>query len=173
MSDQRPLRLVQGNPWDSNGELQDARDVEIVRLRATIEILEENLANANDDLASKRRQIKRLLSDKERDRQEHAKRTVIEDLHAHWQQATNHQRSPLTGDRFDEYERALRHYELEQIKLAFEGAGAFPYYDQKRIGHRSREGSGTKYTSVKHIFADADRFETLANLGHQERKRTA
>lgn len=158
-----PLQLV-----DENGELL-APGCHACRDKAgKIAGLEGDLEALMKELATVIRQRDALKRDRDQDRQTHPKRAQILECFELWVERTGKTRSKLSADRFDAVKARLNEgYTVEQIKLAIDGAAAFPYVVN---GQRAARGHGERHDDLELVCRGGRRLERLANLGAQWRR---
>jgi hypothetical protein len=120
-----------------------------------------------------KREVKRVLADKARERREYMNRAVIIDVFDEWRQATGHEGSKLTNDRFDGIRRMLEaEYTRENFTEMIAGLAAFPF---QRYSARFAEKvpNSERRDDVAFACKTGERFEKLAVLGRQARKAAA
>jgi uncharacterized phage protein (TIGR02220 family) len=156
-----------------------AKDGEIVTddcpkcatLRSRVESAERDLDAAEKDLRQKRAQINALKKDRDSERKTYGKREQVMDCFNHWVERTGKTKSKLSADRFDAIKARLNEgYTVEQIKLAIDGAAAYPFVVNAQ---RSATGTGQKHWDLELVCRGGKRLEDLAVLGHQWRKEQA
>jgi uncharacterized phage protein (TIGR02220 family) len=100
-------------------------------LRTRAESAENALDEAEKDLRQKRAQINALKKDRDTERKTYGKREQVMDCFNHWVERTGKTKSKLSADRFDAIKARLNEgYTVEQIKLAIDGAAAYPVRGQ-------------------------------------------
>jgi hypothetical protein len=152
------LKLV-----DANGELQDGSDV---ALMAQVEELEQQLADAERDLRSKRRLITKLQRDKERERLAFDQRQVVFELFEFWQKRCAKKQSKLTADRFDALKHALESgYTPREIAIAIAGAAYDPFVT------KAKNGREIKHNDLELICRSGKTLESFANRAPRSVKR--
>lgn len=127
----------------------------------------ENLERENTKLL---RKIRRLESDREKERQGDPNRSLILALIERWKRATGHTRSNANAaDRFDLAKARLKEgYTPEQLELAIDGIGAFRYVIN---GQRVRDGKASqRHDRLGIALGGGEAVERFANLGAQARK---
>lgn len=152
------LRLV-----DDNGEVRDytgcprCKEVQLGDV--------ENLEAANRKL---HRQVKSMQRDRAAERLTDPRRWEILRLIEHWKQATGHPKAKASADRFDLVKARLAEgYSVEEVELAIEGLGAFPYVGPQG---RMKEGEPKQRHDRLGIALDGgEALERFANLGAEER----
>jgi hypothetical protein len=121
------------------------------------------------DVLKLKRQIKRMLADKEIERKEYAARVVVLDVFDEWREKTGHKNSKLTADRFDGIRRMLEtEYTREQFSWMIDGLAAYPY---QRYSARFAEKvpNSERRDDIAYACKAGERFEKLAVLGRQSR----
>lgn len=127
----------------------------------------ENLERENTKLL---RKIRRLESDREKERQGDPNRQLILSLIERWKRATGHTRSNAnSADRFDLIKARLKEgYEPKDLELAIDGIGCFRYVVN---GTRVRDGKRSqRHDRLGIALGGGEAVERFANLGAQARK---
>lgn len=129
-----------------------------------------DLENAERRIRKLEREKRALEADQIAKREADPQRQVILDLIDKWRRCTGHPRANLyAGDRFDHVKARLREdYSPEQIELALEGIGAFPY-----VGPEGRMRTGTpgqRHDRLGIALGGGESLERFCNLGYQARK---
>ena len=129
-----------------------------------------DLENAERRIRKLERKKRALEEDAMAKREADPQRQVILDVIDKWRRATGHPKANIyAADRFDVVKARLREgYLVEQIELAVEGIGAFPYVVE---GTRTKHGSkGQRHDRLGIALGGGESTERFANLGHQARK---
>jgi hypothetical protein len=127
-------------------------------LKVAAELLEQ-------DLRTKRAQIKRLQADADLDRRTCAERPAIDKLFALWQEQCKHPRSKLTAERFDAARVLLQKgYTAEDLTLAIEGAAYDPFTKVRK------NGSLEAFNDFELIMRDGTHVERFANRAPMKEK---
>lgn len=86
-----------------------------------------------------------------------------------WRRATNHPKARISKDRLDLVRARLKDsYEIEEMELAVDGLGAFPYVvngSRKREGHPSQ-----RHDRLGIALGGGEKLEEFARLGYAARK---
>lgn len=167
----RTLRLVSENddlmPWPETGEgLTPEAFIEKTR-----GVLYENegLTKLTKKQARENARLEKRVAEDE-DPMNHAKGKEIVGLVERWMRATGHTRSKVSGDRVKYVKARLADgYTIEQIELAIDGLGAFPYV---HMGQRVQQGSkGERHDRLGIALGGGEPLEKFAVLGHEARRR--
>lgn len=142
---------------DEHGEVHDAcpRCValadELVGLRQTLDMQARKIGRLEREAADD-------------DHESHPQRKEIADLIERWKQVTGHPRAKLSKDRFDVVKARLKDgYTLEQLRLAIDGIGAYPFVVN---GSRRREGAPSqRHDKLSIALGGGEAVERFANLG--------
>lgn len=129
-----------------------------------------DLDNAERRIRKLEREKRALEEDAMAKREADPQRKVILGVIDLWRRATGHPKANIyAADRFDVVKARLREgYLVEQIELAVEGIGAFPYVVE---GQRMRHGNrGQRHDRLGIACGSGENLERMANLGHQARK---
>lgn len=173
------LRLVSDNslnaiapfPWpDDNGELLTTEQA-VERVKSLL-YENEGLTKLTKKQARENARLNSTLAkiaDEDADTKNHPKGAVIVGLLKRWSVVCNHPNSDLSdGKRIKLVKARLNAFNEEQLELAEDGAAAFPY---RVYGNRLKTGRPEdRKDQISDIFGDAERVETLANLGWKARQ---
>lgn len=151
-------------------KLVDPETGELVDPDSRILDLEDQIAGHITTIKAQSRRIgqleRQLTAD---DPEHHPQKAEIFDVIAHWQKVTDHPNAKPSKDRFDLVRSRIKDgYELEQIKLALDGIGAYRYVvnaQRKTHGNPSQ-----RYDQMEHALKGGQKLERFANLGHEARK---
>lgn len=129
-----------------------------------------DLENAQRRILKLEREVKALKADHVARREADPQRQIILGLIELWARVTKHPRANIyAGDRFDHIKARLREgYTPEQIELAIEGLGAFPF-----VGPAGRMRSGKpsqRHDRLGIALSGGEAVERFCNLGYQARK---
>jgi hypothetical protein len=96
----------------------------------------------------------------------HPQRKEIVALVERWKQATNHPNAKVSKDRVEIVKARLKDgYTLDQLALAIDGIGAFPYVIN---GQRVKEGKPSqRHDALSLALKGGENLERFANLGAQ------
>lgn len=164
-----PLRVVD----PETGELRAPGCDNCASLKAKVQGLQGDYDALTGQLATVVRQRDALKRDKDLTRQKHPKRAEVVEVFEHWcQRREQHTgrpcRSKLSADRFDAVKARLNEgYTVAELKLAIDGATAFPYVVNAQ---RVAEGAGPRRDDLELVARGGRRLEELAVLGHVWRK---
>jgi hypothetical protein len=129
-----------------------------------------DLENAERRIRKLEREKRSMERDRDAERQADPQRQVILGLIDAWKRHTGHPKANANaGDRFDVVKARLAEgYSPQDVELAIEGIGAFPYVVE---GQRMRHGNrGQRHDRLGIACGSGENLERLANLGHQARK---
>jgi hypothetical protein len=131
----------------------------------------EDLENAESELRKLRRRVKAYERREQEIRLEDPNRQLILSLIERWKRVTNHPNSNANAnDRFDLIRSRLKEgYKPEQIALAIDGIGAYPYVTGP--GQRAREGKPSqRYDRLGLCLGCGEKLEEFANRGWAARR---
>ncbi len=145
----------------ATGEIVEDRD-------QRLHDLEEQLAQAERDLRTKRRQIASLQRDRQRERESYERREIIEKIFGFWQRKTKHPRSKLTPERFDAVRSMLEAgYTARELCLAVAGAAFDPFTKP------AKNGRLIAFNDLELICRSGKNVEAYANRAPKGYKRKA
>lgn len=172
MSEAAPnLRLVGDTavdtfPWPETGELVSFIDA-TYRIRDLIDerdgLLKLTAKQARENAALARRVAE------DESAESHAKGREIVELIERWKRVTGHVKSKTSGDRIKLVKARLKDsYSVEQLELAVDGIGAFPFVTN---GRRTRIGQpSNRHDRLGICLGGGEKVEEFARLGHAARK---
>lgn len=127
--------------------------------------LEQQLADANVDLAKYRAHVRRLQDQLTKDLQEFERAPLIDALFELWQRLCNHPRSYMDKDRADKIRKILMLKRPDgtspterEARMAILGAARSPFVSPGVGGAKRHDG-------LDLIFRNAEKFEDFANRG--------
>jgi hypothetical protein len=133
----------------------------------------EDVTNLERENRRLMRKVREMERDREAERQQDPERQTILSLIERWKLKTGHPKSNANaGDRFDAVKARLREgYTVEQLELAIDGIGAFPYVVN---GQRLPEGKRSqRHDRLGIVLKGGEDVERFAVLGHHARKGAA
>lgn len=130
----------------------------------------EDLENAERRIRKLERQIRALERDRQAQREQDPQRQQILAVIDLWRRCTGHPRANLNaGDRFDVVKARLSEgYTVEQVELAVEGIGAYPYVGPE--GRCKRGSRAQRHDRLGIALGGGEALERFAVLGYQARK---
>jgi hypothetical protein len=131
----------------------------------------EDLENAESELRKLRRRVKAFERREQEIRMEDPNRQLILSLIERWKRVTNHPNSNANAnDRFDLIRARLKEgYKPEQIALAIDGIGAYPYVTGP--GRRERQGKPSqRHDRLGICLGCGEKLEDFANRGYHARR---
>lgn len=142
---------------------------EVVERCPGCEEREEIIAGLDRSIGKLERQIRAMQRDREDERKNDPQRALILGLIERWKVATGHPRAKNSDDRFDVIKARLREgYTIEQLELAIDGIGAYPYVS---TNGRSRTGKPSqRHDRLGIALGGGEDVERFANMGYQARK---
>ena len=163
----RHLQLVDSAPEGFDGEVTSDN---LRLLLGRLTELENTVAGQLVTIRSQAGIIGRLeRSLEEADPSTHPQAAEITKLIDRWRKATGHPKAKASRDRFDAIKARLKDgYSVEQLELAIDGLGAFPFVQN---GQRVREGTAAqRHDRLGIAMGGGEDVERFANLGALARK---
>ncbi|MGH7265888.1 MAG: hypothetical protein ACREMB_13740 [Candidatus Rokuibacteriota bacterium] len=163
MSAEPTLRLVDPETGELHADAPPYAEL-IQRIRE----LEDTIAGHEQTLRKQSHDLGRLERKRreETDSARHPKAQEIADLIERWKKATDHPNAKASKDRVDLIKARLKDcYTIEQLALAIDGLGGFPYVVN---GQRRRTGPPSqRYDKLSTALGGGEAVERFANLGAQ------